>query len=392
MHLQETAPLQQISVSAPARVNLLGEHTDYSGGLVMPMAISFATRATISSNDRAEEYLLRSGRFLDETRLKRGEKWARQGSWSDYPVGVLDELRKAGVEPSGFVVEFAGNVPLNAGLSSSASVEVAACVAMLGWAGVRMEPHEIALLCQRAENRFVGSPCGIMDQFVSVAAKAGHALLLHTRDLKFELVPMNRGDLAQMCVVVCDSGVKHSVASGEYGVRRKQVEEGQATMRTAFKELRDLGDANIEQLKSCKRTMSCEAYKRCHHIITENARVLDAANAMRAGDAERMGELMVAAHASERDDFECSVEEIDFLVETAIKLSGCVGARLTGGGFGGCTVNLVRRDSAEEFSRALKAAYKERFGIDAETYVCEAMDGAYVRNRELLERRLKERM
>jgi galactokinase len=372
---------------APARVNLLGEHTDYSGGLVMPMAISFATVATISGGALVGEYVFRSSGFAGETRLKRGEAWTRQDIWSDYPVGVLDELRKAGIEPPEFVVEFAGDVPLGAGLSSSASVEVAACMAMLAWAGVRMEPEEIALLCQRAENRFVESPCGIMDQFVSVAARAGHALLLHTRDLQYELVPMNTGELARTCVVVCNSGVKHSVASGEYGVRRRQVEEGQAALRAAFPELRDLGDADMEKLEAARETMSHEAYKRCRHIITENARVMEAAEAMHAGDAQRMGKLMVAAHASERDDFECSVEEIDFLVETAIALPGCVGARLTGGGFGGCTVNLVWRDAAKEFSTALKAAYKERFGIEADTYVCEAVDGAYARNRGLLKER-----
>lgn len=383
--------LQLSSVSAPARVNLLGEHTDCSGGLVMPIAISFVTQARISGDVAAGEYVFRSSGFGNETRLKRGETWARQGLWSDYPAGVLDELRKAGVEVPGFAVEFAGNVPLGAGLSSSASVEVAACIAMLAWAGARMEQQEIALLCQRAENGFVGSPCGIMDQFVSVASKAGHALLLHTRNLEFELVPMNTGELARTCVVVCNSGVKHSVASGEYGVRRKQVEEGQAAMRAIFPELRDLGDANVEQLEACATKMSREAYKRCRHIITENARVVEAAAAMCAGDARRMGELMVAAHTSERDDFECSIEEIDLLVETAIGLPGCLGARLTGGGFGGCTVNLVWRDEAEEFSRGLKATCKERLGIDADIYVCVAVDGAYARNRALLERRAKER-
>jgi galactokinase len=262
--------LQLSSVSAPARVNLLGEHTDYSGGLVMPIAISFVTQARISGDVAAGEYVFRSSGFGNETRLKRGETWARHGLWSDYPAGVLDELRKAGVEVPGFAVEFAGNVPLGAGLSSSASVEVAACIAMLAWAGARMEQQEIALLCQRAENGFVGSPCGIMDQFVSVASKAGHALLLHTRNLEFE--PMNTGELARTCVEVCNSGVKHSVASGEYGVRRKQVEEGQAAMRAIFPELRDLGDANVEQLEACATKMSREAYKRCRHHNRECAR------------------------------------------------------------------------------------------------------------------------
>lgn len=381
----------EIAVTAPARVNLLGEHTDYSGGLVMPMAISFATQATVTASAAADKYVFRSNGFAGETRLTRGATWVRQGLWSDYPAGVLDELWKAGVEPPAFALELAGNVPLGAGLSSSASVEVAACIAMLAWAGAQMEPKDIALLCQRAENKFVGSPCGIMDQFVITAAKAGHALLLHTRDLEYELVPMNTGELAQTCIVVCNSQVKHSVASGEYGVRRQQVEEGQAVLRAAFPELLDLGNATVKQLEACRERMSHEAYLRCRHILTENARVVKAADAMRAGDAKRMGELMTAAHASERDDFACSCDEIDFLVETAVGLPQCLGARLTGGGFGGCTVNLVKRDAAEEFSAALKAAYKDRFGLEAQIYVCEAVDGAYVRNETLLQHASTER-
>lgn len=391
MKIAEITGSQSVSAVAPARVNLLGEHTDYSGGLVMPMAISFTTQATISGDVTGDQYAFRSSGFARGMQLRRGDQWLRRNVWSDYPVGVLDELRKLGIEPTGFSMELSGNVPLGAGLSSSASAEVAACMAMLVWAGVRMEPREIALLCQRAENRFVGSPCGIMDQFVSVAAEAGHALLLHTRDLTFELVPMNTGELARICVVVCNSEVKHSVATGEYGIRRQQVEEGQAAMRAAFPELRDLGDANLEQLEACRERMSHKAYLRCRHIVTENARAIVAADAMGAGDARRMGQLMVVGHASERDDFECSCEEIDFLVETAIALPGCVGGRLTGGGFGGCTVNLVWRDQAKEFSNTLKAAYKERFGIAAETYVCEAADGAYARSHQLLERATRER-
>jgi galactokinase len=380
----------KFTLSAPGRVNLLGEHTDYSGGFVMPMAISFATQATVAWTGTADEYVFLSSQFAGETRLKRGDAWERQGLWSDYPVGVLNELREAGFEPPAFTMEIEGAVPVGAGLSSSASVEVSACMAMLAWAGWRMQPREIALLCQRAENRFVGSPCGIMDQFVSVAATHGHALVLNTRDLHYELVPMNTGDFANACVVVCNSQVKHSVASGEYGLRRRQVEEGQAALRAAFPELRDLGDATWKELEAAKGAMSHEAYLRCRHIVSENARVAKAADAMCVGDARRMGELMIAGHASERDDFECSCDEIDFLVDTAVNLPGCFGARLTGGGFGGCTVNLVKRDSVEEFSRALKVAYEQRFGINPATYLCEAMDGAYARNRALMEQVAKD--
>jgi galactokinase len=370
---------QKITVVAPARVNLLGEHTDYTGGYVMPMAIPFETRAAISAGSQGE-YRFTSALFAGERAMTFESREAKIGSWSDYPVGVLRELQKLGIEPPAFVLELTGNVPFGAGLSSSASVEVAACLAMLAIAGERLSTAEVATLCQRAENQYVESPCGIMDQFVIAAGRKGHALMLNTRDLTYELVPMDSGGLAETCVVVCNSEVKHSVAAGEYGARRKEAEEAQAAIRKEFAGVRDLGDSTITMLASVADEISKQAYKRAHHIISENGRVLRAKEAMMAGDARAMGSLMVEAHASQRDDFECSCEEIDFLVDRALSLDGCFGARMTGGGFGGCTVNLVERSKAAAFSIGLKQAYHEKFGIAAETWVCEAVDGAMARN------------
>jgi galactokinase len=191
---------------------------------------------------------------------------------------------------------------------------------------------------------------------------------------------MNTGALAGSCVVVCNSMVKHSIASGEYGVRRREVEAGQAALRAAFPQVQDLGEATLQQLETCAASMPHESFLRCRHILNENTRVREAKKVMLAGNAVRLGTLITEAHASERDDFACSCDEVDFLVETAVQLPGCFGARLTGGGFGGCTVNLVAREQAEAFSESLKNAYCERFGIDAESYVCEAVDGAIARN------------
>jgi galactokinase len=219
-----------------------------------------------------------------------------------------------------------------------------------------------------------------MDQFVVTAAKADHALLLNTRDLTFELLPMNKGNLARCRVVVANSGVKHSIAGGDYGLRRREVEAGQAKLRERFPELRDLGDATLEQLATCEHELSPESFRRCRHIISENQRVREAREAMFAGDPGRLGSVITAAHASERDDFECSIEEIDFLVDTAVGLRGCYGARLTGGGFGGCTVNLVNTANVDEFIAALTAAYRARFSLELDTYVCAAVDGALARN------------
>ena len=364
--------------TAPARVNLIGEHTDYTGGLVMPMAIPFTTVARIATAVDGS-YHFASGMFAEERRMGPTDRSAKVGDWSDYPVGVLRQLQALGVEPPPFSLSLSGDVPLGAGLSSSASVEVATAMALLSHAGASLAPEEIATLCRRAENEYVGSPCGIMDQFVVTAATAGHALLLNTRDLTYELLPMNTGGLADCKVVVANSEVKHSIAGGDYGLRRRELESGQAVLLNRFPGLRDLGDATLEQLAVSKADMSPESYRRCRHIISENSRVREAREALLSGDARRLGKLMTAAHASERDDFECSVEEVDFLVETAVALPGCYGARLTGGGFGGCTVNLVKAHDTDTFINALQDAYLKRFGIHGESYICEAVDGAVAR-------------
>lgn len=369
----------QQEFSAPARVNLLGEHTDYTGGLVLPMAIPFQTVAIIEP--RADgQHSFASASYPSTRTFATSERSEGTGDWSDYAVGVLRMLQDAGVEPPAFSLTLDGNVPLGAGLSSSASVEVASGVAMLALSKRAMEMKEFALLCQRAENEYVHSPCGIMDQFVITAAKKDHALLINTRSLEYEHIPLQQGGLSGTRVVVCNSMVKHSVATGGYGDRRKELEVGQKVLLERFPHLRDLGDANMEQLAASELDMPRESYLRCRHVVTENQRVRDAVDAMRAGDPEKLGKLMVEAHASMSGDFASSCEEIDFLVETAVKLTGCYGARITGGGFGGCTVNLVRDEDADAFVRELEKAYKERFDVAAQSYVCEAVDGAFLAN------------
>lgn len=364
---------------APARINLLGEHTDYTGGFVLPMAIQYATRATISPRPEGG-YSFSSSRFPEPLTFDSAQVPAARGLWSDYPAGVLVMLQQAGIQPSPFSLSLDGNVPLGSGLSSSASIEVASAVAMLAHAGRTLPARELALLCQRAENNYVHSPCGIMDQFVVTAAQRDHAMLLDTRDLTFELLPLVPGTQ----IVVVNSMVKHSVATGEYGVRRREVEDGQAAIAAAFPEARQLRDATIAQLEATRATMSHESFLRCRHIISENARVTQARDAMREGDPTRFGDLLLEAHASMRDDFAASCEEIDFLVAEAAKLPGCFGARMTGGGFGGCTVNLVAEDQVEAFQQQLRTTYHQRYNITAETFIATAVDGALVRNADAL--------
>jgi galactokinase len=358
--------------AAPARVNLIGEHTDYTGGLVLPMAIGFRTVAVVSprDDDRAVFY---SENYDQEASFEiSSQAWQPSGHWSDYPAGVLWSLLREGVAVSGFNMSLTGNVPLGAGLSSSASVEVATAMALFGQAAVEFPMEKIAMLCRRAENEYVGAKSGIMDQFVVTGGVAHRAMLIDCRSLTFELLPLP--DTVR--VVICNSMVKHAVATGEYGDRREEVEVGQVVLRQVRPEVELLRDATLEDLEKCRNKMSPAIFARCRHIITENRRVVEAKSALVQGDMAQFGELMVAAHASMRDDFGASCPEVDALVEIAMEQPGCLGARITGGGFGGCTVNIVDASAAKGFVEAVRRGYVERAGIVAECFVCEASDGA----------------
>jgi galactokinase len=361
------------SFAAPARVNLIGEHTDYTGGLVMPMAIDFRTVAVVSGREdgRAVFY---STNYDEEVGLEIASLTRKPGGgWSDYPAGVLWSLREEGVAVSGFNMSLMGNVPLGAGLSSSASVEVATAMALLSHADVQLPLEKLATLCRRAENEYVGAKSGIMDQFAVAGCVANRAMLLDCRSLKYELLPLPD----EVRVVICNSMVKHVVATGEYGDRSAEVEAGQAVLRRERPGVELLRDATLDDLEACRDLMSAASFRRCRHIITENARVLEAREALVAGDMRRFGELMVEAHASFRDDFAASCEEVDVLVVIATQQKECFGARITGGGFGGCTVNVVRAGAVERFVATLRQEYAAKTGIDADCFVCSPSDGAF---------------
>jgi galactokinase len=361
------------SFAAPARVNLIGEHTDYTGGFVMPMAIDFQTMAVVSAREdgRAVFY---SANYDEEFGLEIASLMGTPaGRWSDYPAGVLWSFREAGVAIGGFSLSLAGDVPLGAGLSSSASVEVATAMALLGHAGVELPLEKVATLCRRAENEYVGAKSGIMDQFAVSGCVANRAMMLDCRSLGYELLPLPDA----VRVVICNSMVKHAVATGEYGDRSTEVEAGQAVLRRERPGVELLRDATLEDLEACRKLMSAASFKRCRHIITENARVLEAREALLQGDLERFGALMVEAHASFRDDFAASCEEVDVLVVIAMQQAECFGARITGGGFGGCTVNVVRAEAVDRFVATLRREYAAKTGIDADCFVCTPSDGAF---------------
>ena len=358
--------------SAPARVNLIGEHTDYTGGLVMPMAIGFHTIAVISprQDGRAIFY---SANYKEEASFDIASlKSDPRGHWSDYPAGVLWAIRQENILVEGFSMTLDGDVPLGAGLSSSASVEVATAMALQHHSGVKLSLEKLTPLCQRAENNYVGAKCGIMDQFVVAGAVAHRAMLLDCRSLTFDLLPLPE----HIRVVICNSMVKHAVATGEYGNRRDEVEAGQAVLQHERPGVNLLRDATLSDLEACKDKMPVASFLRCRHIITENQRVLAAREALLQEDMKRFGAQMVEAHKSMRDDFQASCTEIDTLVEIATQQPECYGARVTGGGFGGCTVNVVRAEAAEQFVATLTKQYAVKTGIEAQCFVTAPSDGA----------------
>lgn len=359
--------------AAPGRVNLIGEHTDYAEGFVMPAAIDFATLAGISP--RSDGKVVLYSENYGEQREYDADSLPTERSrhWSDYPLGVLSVLEAEGQSIPGFSLSLWGDVPLGSGLSSSAAVEVATALAVTSLIGVEYPGPVLARLCQRAENEFVGSSCGIMDQFISANAAKDHALLLDCRDLSFKLAPIPES----VALVIANTMVKHAVTGGEYTSRRAQVEEAAAVIARHRPEVRFLRDATVEDLERWGTEMSPEALKRARHVITENTRTVAAAEALIRHDLQELGRLMAEAHRSYSQDFEASCPEADTMVELAQQLPGLIGARLTGGGFGGCTVNLVEARQASSFAVALARGYAAGTGITPQIHICHASGGAH---------------
>jgi galactokinase len=359
--------------AAPGRVNLIGEHTDYAEGFVMPAAIDFATLAGISP--RSDGKIVVYSKNYGEEREFAAASLPVSASkhWSDYPLGVVSILAGEGHRIPGFSLSLWGDVPLGSGLSSSAAVEVATALAVLSIIGASYPGPVMARLCQRAENEFVGASCGIMDQFISANGKENHALLLDCRDLSFKLAPIP----THVALVIANTMVKHSVAGGDYTTRRAEVEAACAVIARHRPEVRFLRDATVEDLQKWGSEMTPNSLKRARHVVTENLRTQAAAEALAANDLVELGRLMAEAHRSYSQDFEGSCAEADAMEELARQLPGIIGARLTGGGFGGCTINLVEQSQAAAFAKALASSYAARTGIEPQIHICHASGGAH---------------
>ena len=361
---------------APGRVNLIGEHTDYNDGFVMPAAVGFSTYAGIAPRtDR--KLVLQSQEFpgcfefdLDNLPQQRNQAWV------DYVVGVATVLRRRGIRLEGANLLVNGNIPIGAGLSSSAALEVASTLAFLSLTGTQMPLPEVATLCREAENTYVGAHVGIMDQYISCMGKAGHAMLLDCRSLEFRLVPIPPG----LQLVVCNTMVKHDVATSGYNVRRAQCEEGVGYFAKWYPNIRALRDVSTEMLHEHSKDLSPVILKRCTHVILENQRTVEAARSLTDRDLARMKELMAESHASMRDLYEISCQEVDIMVDSAQDLPGFCGGRMTGGGFGGCTINLVRTGNASDFAAQIADRYQRATNIKPQIYICSAEDGAQALN------------
>jgi galactokinase len=327
--------------SAPGRINLIGEHTDYNGGFVLPCAVGRRV-AIAAARSNGELY---STNF-DEARPMSEEK---DSSWADYPRGVVWAFGEKGRRIGDFRAAFAGDVPLGSGLSSSAAIEAATALALDALFGLRLDRKELAVLCQRAENEFVGVQSGIMDQYASLLCEEGAALLVDCRSLEAESVPLDL-ESAGLALLVCDTRVERGLADTGYNDRRAACERAARTL--GVEQLRDAGIEDLDRL-------SGEELKRARHIVTENARVLEAVEALRAEDFRELGRLMHRSHASMRDDFEISTRELDAFVELA-EAAGALGARLTGAGFGGCAIALVQTERTGAIARAARQTFAAR--------------------------------
>lgn len=361
-------------VRAPGRVNLIGEHTDYNGGFVLPAAIDkeilFAVALNNTSTARLYSFDNDEHYTVELAEVERGET-----QWANYLKGVVAQFQRRGITVSGFDCVFGGNVPMGAGLSSSAAVECGLAFALNELLSADLKRMELARMAQLAEHEFAGVQCGIMDQFASLFGRPNHVVRLDCRSLDYEYFPF---DTTACHIVLCNSGVKHSLASSEYNTRRQECEQGVAVLRQHYPQVQSLRDATLDQLQEHQAELGDVVYRRCRYVVEENARVEAACQHLIAGDLPAFGQEMYGSHAGLRDDYEVSCRELDVLVAAAQPLPGVFGARMMGGGFGGCTINLVAPDQVEAFVTAMKAAYQQELGLHLETYQTTIVGGVDV--------------
>ena len=365
-------------VRAPGRVNLIGEHTDYNDGYVLPVAIDRSIlMAAASRPDR--QVVLHALDFDQQTEFSLDDiQHDAQHPWSNYQRGVAFFLQERGFELPGMNAVISGDIPVGSGLSSSAAVEVAAAYAWQVLSGFSLSRVELALLCQQAENEFVGMKCGIMDQFISALGQRDHALLIDCRTLEHEVVKLGSGESSPAplaTIVVCDTMKRRGLVDSEYNARRRECEEGVRLLQRHLPGIKALRDVSSAQFERYQGGLPEVVRRRCRHIVYENERVLQSVKALSGNDLVTFGHLMNESHVSLRDDYQVSCRELNVMVEAAWQVEGVYGSRLTGAGFGGCTVSLVDGEAVERFRAHVAAEYQAATGIEPQIYVCAVEDG-----------------
>jgi galactokinase len=374
LHQRQFGSAPAAIARAPGRVNLIGEHTDYNDGFVFPIAIERDTLAAVSPRPDGQVRLYSAAMRQADTFQVSDHQPTSGRTWTNYVRGVVAELHLAGLFSRGADITITSTVPVGAGLSSSAALELSTATALLALAGAELPIATLAKLCQRVEHVYAGVNCGIMDQTISASGVSGHALLLDCRSLATEAVPLPAG----YRIGVADSGVEHGLVASKYNTRRAQCEEGVRLLQAALPGIVALRDVSSQQLAAHGALLPDLIYRRCRHVVTENERVLASVAALKEGDVAALGRYMYDSHASLRDDYQVSVPELDLLVEAAAEVDGVAGSRMTGGGFGGCTVTLLQDRAGPRWERRVRQRFKEAFGRTPTTFVTAAAQGAEV--------------
>ena len=358
---------------APGRVNLIGEHTDYNEGFVMPFAIDRQTIAAAAP--RSDAKINAYARDLDEsvTIDLNSPPQTRRGSWVDYVEGTARCVGKRFGEVRGLDMIIESTVPIGAGLSSSAALEIAVGLALVSLSGLVLDKRELAFAGQQAEHEFVGTRSGIMDQFAAIFSRSENAMLLDCRSLDIEYIPVSSDDIV---LAVIDTKVKHDLATSEYNARREECEKGVRLLQRRLPLIKSLRDVTPRDLTEHEDLLPEHIRRRCRHVVSENERTIAAAVAFRSRDLDVSGNLMLQSHRSLREEYEVSCPELDFLVDAAMQVTGVFGSRMTGGGFGGSTVSLVAASSVEELRQRSVEDYKQRFGIEPDFYIFRPTNGA----------------
>jgi len=358
--------------SAPGRINLIGEHTDYSDGFVFPGAIDMAVNLAINPTQTSIVRLYAID-LNEEVEFDLVDKEISLPSWACYPYGVVQELQKMCGEVTGFDAVFGGNIPLGAGLSSSAALESAFAFALNETNQLGLSKEKLARIGQLSEHNYVGVKCGIMDQFASLFGKENQFIRLDCRDLSYEMVPFIPNGYT---LLLADTGVKHSLASSEYNTRRMQCEEGVKIISRQFSSVVNLRDVNLDMLKEVRSLLNPIVYNRCVYVVEENLRVMETTEALEANDISRLGQLIYSSHAGLSSKYEVSCIELDTLVEVAKESSYIAGARMMGGGFGGCTLNLIEENAIEEFKERANLSFNKTFGRNPKYIKVSISEGA----------------